>query len=179
MGVYRLQAQLKVSDLAVAHPSGMTSVRIDTLVRYCSWGAGGQLAPSWLRGAGAVLPRLGGGGLENTACGDSGVEICCLAGIREGESWLFRLCAISTVAIWGPSPNQKLPPWLLCSIWVCSRKASWFPAFLVSIYFLCLSLLIRGGRGGKRLGCLFIYMHHFYRALTPSDYEITERGKNY
>lgn len=162
VGAYRLQAQLKVRDLEVEHPSGVTSVRIDTPVHYCSrGGAGGRLAPSRLHGAGAVLPRHEGGGLENTAYGDVRVEICHLAGIREGESWLFRLRAITTVAIWGPSPNQKLPPWLLCSICVCSRKASWLPALSVSIYFLHLSFLIRGGQGGKRLGCLFIYMYCF------------------
>lgn len=53
MGVYRRQAQLKVRDLAVAHPSGVTSARIDTPMHYCSWGAGGRLVRSRLRGAGA------------------------------------------------------------------------------------------------------------------------------
>ena len=89
VGAYRLQAQLKVRDLAVAHPCGVTNARIDTPVHYCSWGAGGRLALLQLHGAGAVLPRHGGGGLENTAYGAARVEICCLAGIREGESWLF------------------------------------------------------------------------------------------
>jgi len=85
VGVYRLQAQLKVRDLAVAHPSGARSARIDTPVHYCCWGAGGRLAVSRLRGAGVVLPRHEAGRLENTAYGDLRVEICCLAGIREGE----------------------------------------------------------------------------------------------
>lgn len=37
MGAYRLQAQLKVRDSAVAHPSGVTSARIDIPMHYCSW----------------------------------------------------------------------------------------------------------------------------------------------
>lgn len=124
----------------MAHPSGVTSARIDTLMHYCSWGAGGQLTPLWLRGAGAVLLRHRAGGLENTAYGDVRVELCHLSGTREAESWLCRLCATRTVAIWGPSPNQKLLPWLLCLIWVSSKKASWLSAFLVSISLLvCLS----------------------------------------
>lgn len=38
VGAYRLQAQLKVRDLEVEHPSGVTSVRIDTPMHYCSRG---------------------------------------------------------------------------------------------------------------------------------------------
>lgn len=100
MGVYRLQAQLKVMDFAVAHPPGATSARIDTPVRYCSFGG---LGVGSHRLGCVVLLGQGGGGLENTVYGDARIERRRLAGIREGGSWLFRLPAISTAAIWGPS----------------------------------------------------------------------------
>lgn len=149
-------------------------------MHYCSWGAGGQLTPVRLRGAGAVLLRHREGGLENTAYGDARVELCRLSGTGEAASWLCRLRATGTAAVWGPSPNQKLPPWLLCSLWVSSRKASWLSAFLVSISLLCTS----GRQRRERLGCLFMYTRRVcctvqaYGALTPPVYEITKGGKN-
>lgn len=59
-----------------------------------------------------------------------------MVGIRARESWLFRLLVIGTDAMWGLSPNQKLPHWLLWLIWVCSRKESWLLPLSVSFLHL-------------------------------------------
>lgn len=105
-----------------------------------------------------------------------------MAGSRGGGSWLFRLRAISCSS---GTLSKPAAPTLASVLDLGSLQehelASSF--ILVRIYFLHLSFLMRGGRGGERLGCLFIYTHRFrcaaqnYTALTAFVYEITQRGK--
>lgn len=127
-------------------------------------------------GSGAVLLGHGGGRLENTIPRVLGQrDAVWLAAGEEGAGFLGY---VPSAAVWGPSPNQQLPPRLLHLIWVLSRSTSWLPAYF-SENLLPTFVFPHEGRQRRREAGLVVYLHTAQncRALTASVYEITQWGE--